>query len=110
MQNGQLTAQFMTDNPAARELLENQLSQLRTALSGQGLQVERLEVVQQPASSAGSAFMHQDQRHSNSGNGNGSNGKRNGEAFEDPAVFAAELERNSSLKEFGYGSSINVTA
>ncbi|QJD83377.1 flagellar hook-length control protein FliK [Cohnella herbarum] len=110
MQNGQLTAQFMTENSAARDLLENQLSQLRTALSGQGLQVDRLEVVQQPSSSAGSTFMNQDQRHSNAGNGNGSNGKRNGESFEDPAVFAAELERNSSLKEFGYGSSINVTA
>ncbi|WP_239617031.1 flagellar hook-length control protein FliK [Cohnella mopanensis] len=110
MQNGQLTAQFVTDNPAARELLENQMSQLRTALSGQGMQVERLEVVQQPASNASTTFMQQDQRHSNSGNGNGNNGGSKGESFDDPAGFAAELERNSSLKEFGYGSSINVTA
>ncbi|WP_182301525.1 flagellar hook-length control protein FliK [Cohnella cholangitidis] len=110
MQNGQLTAQFVTENPAARDLLENQMSQLRAALNGQGLQVERLEVVQQPANSASTAFMHQEQRHSNARNGNGNNGNGNGDAIEDPAVFAAELERNSSLKEFGYGSSINVTA
>jgi flagellar hook-length control protein FliK len=110
MQNGQLIAQFVTENPAARDLLENQMSQLRAALNGQGLQVERLEVVQQPANSASTTFMHQEQRHSNARNGNGNNGSGNGDAIEDPAVFAAELERNSSLKEFGYGSSINVTA
>lgn len=110
MQNGQLTAQFMTDNPMARDLLDNQMSQLRLALNGQGLNVERLEVVQQPSANANPSFMQQDQRHSNSGNGNGSNGKGNGDSFEDPAAFAAELERNSSLKEFGYGSSLNVTA
>ncbi|TVX97663.1 flagellar hook-length control protein FliK [Cohnella terricola] len=109
MHNGQLTAQFIAGNPAAREMLENQMAQLRAALNGQGLQVERLEVVQQPPSSAGTSLMHQEQRHSNSGNGNGSNG-RSDNAFEDPTAFADEMERNSSLKEIGYGSSINVTA
>ncbi len=109
MHNGQLTAQFITDNAMARDLLENQMAQLKTALSGQGLQVERLEVVQQPSSSAGTSFMQQEHRQSNSGNGNGSNGG-NSDTYEDPAGFAAELERNSSLKEFGYGSSLNVTA
>jgi len=110
MQNGQLTAHFMTENAMARDLLENQMSQLRSALNGQGLQVERLEVVQQPASSASTSFMQHDQRQSSSGNGNGSNGRNNGDSYEDPAVFAAELERTSFLKEFGFGSSINVTA
>ncbi len=109
MQNGQVTAHFMTENAMARDLLENQMSQLRTALSGQGLQVDRLEVVQQPSSSASTSFMQQEHRQSNSGSGNGSNGQGKGD-YEDPAVFAAELERNSSLKEFGYGSSLNVTA
>ncbi|TFE24426.1 flagellar hook-length control protein FliK [Cohnella luojiensis] len=109
MQNGQVTAHFMTENAMARDLLENQMSQLRTALSGQGMQVDRLEVVQQPSSSAGTSFMQQEHRQSNSGNGNGSNGQGKGD-YEDPAVFAAELERNSSLKEFGFGSSLNVMA
>jgi flagellar hook-length control protein FliK len=109
MHNGQLTAQFITDNAMARELLDNQMAQLKTALSSQGLQVERLEVVQQSPSSTGTSFMQQEHRQSNSGNGNGSNGG-NGDTYEDPAVFAAELERNSSLKEFGFGSSLNVTA
>jgi flagellar hook-length control protein FliK len=110
MHNGLLTAQFMTDNALARDLLENQMSQLKTALNGQGLQVERLEVVQQPTSSSNASFLNQEQRQNNSGNGYGSNGRTKGDLYEDPAVFAAELERTSFLREFGYGSSLNVTA
>jgi len=110
MQNGTVTAQFIADSPAAREMLENQMAQLRTALNGQGLQVDRLDVVQQPPTSAGTNFLHQDHRQSNSGSGNGSRGRNGSEGQEDAAVFAAELERNSSLKEAGFGSSINVTA
>lgn len=111
MQNGQVTAQFMADNLMARELLDNQMSQLRSALSSQGLQVDRLEVVQQPSASSNTSFLQQDHRQQNSGNnGNGSNGRGKDGLYEDPALFAAELERNSSLREFGYGSSLNVTA
>jgi flagellar hook-length control protein FliK len=110
MHNGQLTAQFMTDNGMARDLLENQMSQLKAALNSQGLQVERLEVVQQSAASSNASFLHQEHRQSNSGNGNGSNSRNKGELYEDPALFAAELERTSFLRQFGYGSSLNVTA
>lgn len=111
MQNGQVTAQFMTDNVMARDLLDNQMSQLRSALNGQGLQVDRLEVVQQSSASSNTSFMQQEHRHSNSGNqGNGSNGRGKDGLYEDPAQFAAELERSSSLREFGFGSSLNVTA
>jgi len=46
MQNGQLVAQFVTENAAAKDLLEQQMAQLRTALQSQGLQVEKLEVTQ----------------------------------------------------------------
>ncbi|RKP55460.1 flagellar hook-length control protein FliK [Cohnella endophytica] len=109
MHNGQLTAQFMTDNAMAKDMLENQMAQLKTSLSGQGLQVERLEVVQQ-SSSASTSFMQQEQRHSSSGNGQGGNGRGKGEALEDSALFAAEMERTSSLKDFGFGGSISTTA
>jgi flagellar hook-length control protein FliK len=44
MQNGQLTAQLMAETTVARDLLENQLPQLRAALQSQGIQVEKLEV------------------------------------------------------------------
>ncbi|OXS59676.1 hypothetical protein B1A99_09020 [Cohnella sp. CIP 111063] len=109
MNNGVLTAQFIADNPAAKELLENQMAQLRASLNGQGLQVERLEVVQQSSASGGTTFEQQEHRNSNSGREGSSDG-RNGDDANEDSVFAAELERNSSLKEIGYGSSINVTA
>ncbi|WP_372633818.1 flagellar hook-length control protein FliK [Cohnella sp.] len=109
MNNGVLTAQFIADNPAAKELLENQMAQLRASLNGQGLQVERLEVVQQSSASGGTTFEQKEHRNSNSGREGSSDG-RNGDDANEDSVFAAELERNSSLKEIGYGSSINVTA
>ncbi|XID95125.1 flagellar hook-length control protein FliK [Paenibacillaceae bacterium WGS1546] len=110
LQQGQLTAQFIADNSLARDLLENQMAQLRASLSGQGLQVDRLEVVQQPPGSSGATLQHQEHRHSNSGGQGGSGGNRGDEKMDDPADFAAELERNTTLKEFGYGSSLNVKA
>ncbi len=45
--NGVITAQFSADTASGKELLDNQLGQLRLALTQQGLQVERLEVAQQ---------------------------------------------------------------
>lgn len=111
MQNGQLTAQFMTDNVMAREMLENQMSQLRSSLSAQGLQVDRLEVVQQPSQSNTTSFLNQDQRQNGfAGNGNGSNNRGDGGTYDDKIDFEDELARTSTLREAGYGSSLNVTA
>ncbi|UVI32500.1 flagellar hook-length control protein FliK [Paenibacillus spongiae] len=42
--NGQLTAMFVTDTASARDMLESQMAQLRSALQSQGLQVDKLEV------------------------------------------------------------------
>lgn len=111
MQNGHLTAQFMTDNVMARDLLESQMSHLRAALHGQGLQVDRLEVVQQPSSSSNMSFLQHDGRQPGSGsNRSGAGGSGKGGSYDDTAIFEAELERTSSLREFGYGSWLNVTA
>ncbi|MCM3782958.1 flagellar hook-length control protein FliK [Neobacillus mesonae] len=57
MQNGQLVARFMTEHLQARDLLEQQMSQLRTALQAQGIQVDRLEVTQNTSLSS---HMYQD--------------------------------------------------
>ncbi|GGF80295.1 hypothetical protein GCM10010912_26710 [Paenibacillus albidus] len=46
MQNGHLVAQFLTEHAGAKDLLEQQMNQLRAALQSQGLQVEKLEVTQ----------------------------------------------------------------
>jgi flagellar hook-length control protein FliK len=56
--DGVITAQFSAETAAGKELLDNQLPQLRAALTQQGLQVDRLEVNQQQASS----FAFQQQR------------------------------------------------
>lgn len=60
--NGMITAQFHAETAAGKELLDNQLSQLRTALTQQGLQVDRLEVNQQPQQSALSFQQQQRER------------------------------------------------
>ena len=55
MQNGQLTATLVTETVMGKELLEQQLGQLRAVLQGQGIQVEKLEVTNQ-SNSASTAF------------------------------------------------------
>jgi flagellar hook-length control protein FliK len=109
--NGQLTAQFITASGAARDLLDNQMSQLRTTLQGQGLHVERMEVVQQSSTTDSASFFQQNQRqpgseqHDNGGNGRGNRG-----VYDDTVGFEAELERSTYLRDVGYGSSLNVRA
>ena len=76
----------------ARDLLDNQLSQLRTALHAQGLQVDRLEVVQQTAESSNTTFMQQNQRHSGN-NGNGSNGQGKNGSYDDPALICSRARK-----------------
>lgn len=49
MQNGQLIAQFSTEHAATKDLLEQQMSQLRSTLQTQGVQVEKLVVTQNPS-------------------------------------------------------------
>lgn len=46
LKNGQMVAQFVVDNLSGKELLEGQLGQLRTTLQAQGIQVDKLEVLQ----------------------------------------------------------------
>ncbi|MBB6674598.1 flagellar hook-length control protein FliK [Cohnella nanjingensis] len=112
MQNGQLNAHFVAHNEAARELLETQLAQLRTTLQGQGIQVERMEVVQQPSLTETSAFLNQEQRRSHSGDRRDSRGGQGGggNGADEAVAFETELERTASLRDAGYGNALNVTA
>lgn len=61
LQNGVLTAHFTAETKNGKELLDNQMSQLRSALVNQGLQVDRLEV-SQPQQQQNAAFAFQQQR------------------------------------------------
>lgn len=62
VQNGTVTALFAAETAGAREMLELQLPQLRTALQQQGFQVERLVVSQQAAGPGSGQFQDERQR------------------------------------------------
>ncbi|WP_422657293.1 flagellar hook-length control protein FliK [Paenibacillus sp. EC2-1] len=99
MQNGQLVAQFMTRNSDARELIDQQMSQLRSALQGQGLQVEKLEVTQSSQSS--SSQFYQEGRQPGSGQQDSNRRSREKDVPSDDAVATAAIteEWNEWLAE-----------
>lgn len=98
MQNGHLVAQFLTQHTGAKDMLEQQMSQLRSALQSQGLQVEKLEVTQN------NTPLQSQYNGSHQGRGTGSGGqqqeRRSKERTEEigDAVLAAEL--NGEWKEW----------
>jgi len=105
--NGQLTALFVTDNAAAREMLENQLAVLRNSLQSQGLQVEKLEVTHNPFQSE--AFQEQRGR-GNNGQASHGQDQKGGGADGDAGGFESELLEKVAMDGLGYGRGINVTA
>jgi len=106
MQNGQLTALFLTDTSAAKEMLDNQLAMLRANLQSQGLNVEKLEVSQQSVDSQMSQQHNSGSGKQQSNNGNGTAGANESEQ----SAFEAELTEQSVIRELGYGRGINVQA
>ncbi|MFP5113131.1 flagellar hook-length control protein FliK [Bacillaceae bacterium C204] len=50
--HGQVSAEILTDTPLAKELLEGQLQHLRAALQQVGLQVQKLDILQQSPGTA----------------------------------------------------------
>lgn len=97
MQNGNLVAQFMTEHSGAKDMLEQQMNQLRAALQSQGLQVERLEVTQSNPSNQSQWGGQQGQ---GAPNGGQQQGRRSKERSEDngDALLAAEL--NGEFKDW----------
>ncbi|WP_136604705.1 flagellar hook-length control protein FliK [Paenibacillus dokdonensis] len=89
MQNGQLVAQFTTEHAATKDLLEQQMSQLRSSLQTQGVQVEKLVVSQNQSLQS---QMYHDGRQPNSGQQQQS-GRRSKEreAPSDDALKIAEI-------------------
>jgi flagellar hook-length control protein FliK len=89
MQNGNLIAQFNTAHSGAKDMLEQQMSQLRAALQSQGIQVEKLEVTQNNTPLF-SQFNGQQGRQPGSSGQQGGRSKERREEVGD-AVLAAEL-------------------
>ncbi|MHA7963033.1 flagellar hook-length control protein FliK [Paenibacillus sp. CAU 1782] len=107
MQGGVLTAVFMTDTAQAKDMLENQMAQLRSALQAQGLNVDKLEVTQSE-----SASVLQGQNGQEQGNRNPFRNSQNQQ--EDDRVtdnaFEAEVAEQAAIQGLGFGRSINETA
>lgn len=103
IQNGQLVAQFMAQKSDAKDLLDQQMSQLRTALQGQGLQVEKLEVTQ--SSQSPSSQLYQDGKQQGAGQQQPEKRSRQKNHASDDAVTAASLteELNEWLAERAAG-------
>ncbi|QOS78345.1 flagellar hook-length control protein FliK [Paenibacillus sp. JNUCC31] len=89
LQNGQLVARFMTEHSMAKDMLEQQMMQLRSSLQAQGIQVERLEVTQN--SSLGSQ-MYQDGGRQPGSNSQQQRRSREREEQSDDAVSTASLQ------------------
>lgn len=106
VQNGQLTAIFQTDTAMAKDILDNQLSQLRIALQSQGIVVDKLEVSQGQSSSQ--LFG----QHSSQGNGQQASQNRQSSKGEGnvEASFESEIVEQATIQGLGYGRAINVKA
>ncbi|MFC4775392.1 flagellar hook-length control protein FliK [Paenibacillus sp. GCM10023252] len=107
VQNGQLTAIFQTDTLMAKDALESQMMQLRTALQNQGLHVDKLEVSQ----GGQAAQMSQDggggrgSQQSSSGQSHGGSGSASAET-----IFEAEMAEQAAIQGLGFGRAVNVKA
>lgn len=87
MHAGQLMAHFVTEHAAAKDMLEQQMVQLRGSLQGQGLTVERIEVTQ-----SSSLQSQMDQNGGQQGNGQQQGRRpRSREEGNDDARLTAEL-------------------
>ncbi|MBP3965255.1 flagellar hook-length control protein FliK [Paenibacillus lignilyticus] len=109
MHNGTLTAQFVTDTVLAKDMLENQMAQLRSALLSQGMQVEKLEVTQAPVL----PNMFQD-RQGHSGRDQGTSKRQSGDEAVGEIDFDAGLEEvtveQAVDRDLGLGRGIHTRA
>ncbi|SDW27609.1 flagellar hook-length control protein FliK [Paenibacillus sp. CF384] len=109
MHNGTLTAQFVTDSALAKDMLENQMAQLRTSLLSQGMQVEKLEVTQAPVL----PNMFQD-RQGQSGRDQGTSKRQSGDEAIGEIDFESGLEEvtmeQAVDRDLGLGRGIHTRA
>jgi len=106
--NGQITAHFLAESASAREMLENQLPALRTALQQQGLHVEKLVVAHNQGFQSGMFQEHRQQQSSKQSN----NGKSTERANELSSIdFIDEVEQAAVRHRIsGLGSSFHASA
>lgn len=106
MQNGQLTATFHTENAMAKDMLENQMAQLRLALQGQGITVDKIEVSQNQ--SAAQLFQQQHGQNGNPQQQSNRQPVKDEESIKESA-FESELVEQAAIQGLGYGRTINAS-
>ena len=104
MQNGQLTAVFQTDTSMAKELIENQMAQLRAALQAQGLNVDKLNVTHEQA-----ATLEFDQQQEKQSGGRFTNQEDQSDNSHGEASFETELIEQVVIQQLGFGRAVNET-
>lgn len=109
LQNGQLVASFVTERAAARELLENQMVQLRAALQAQGLQVEKLEVTHNENLSS-QLFQEQRQQNREQQASEQQTKKRGANVEEIESGFRLDVDEQADADGIGDGSSFTASA
>jgi len=109
LQNGQLVAHFAAQQSAAKDALENQMTQLRASLQSQGYQVERLEVTHSPSLQSGMFQGEQGRQFSRQSGQNGQGRRREGTAAEEEE-FTASLQRTEQLRRAMAGTTVDITA
>ncbi|MFF2908560.1 flagellar hook-length control protein FliK [Paenibacillus sp. NPDC057934] len=114
MQNGHLVAQFITEHAATKDMLEQQMTQLRAALQSQGLQVEKLEVTQNNTP-LHSQFGQEGRQPGSGGQQSGNNRSKQRSEDSGDAVLAAELTgewrewvASEGSEERNYGGSFSA--
>jgi len=109
LHNGVLTAQFTADTLLGKEMLENQLPQLRAALQSQGLQVDKLVVNQNNSLPSG---LFQEQRQHASQQFSQQHKHRQQQIAYDAVDgdFTQELTTIAALRSGLYGNLFETTA
>jgi flagellar hook-length control protein FliK len=105
MKDGHVVARFIADSVHGKEMLESQLSQLKAMLSNQGLQVERLEVLQYTPQQSG-AF--QDSRRQPQQSNRGGKEQSNEADKTDAIDFLSELEQASAARTMRHDGIMNT--
>jgi flagellar hook-length control protein FliK len=109
-QQGQVSAQIVTNTSIAKEALEGQLQHLKDALQQQGVAVQKLDIIQQTPMTMGS---NQTNLSFFQNGSNSSNDQRNDPAQEDLSKKSNEENQNDLDKEImpvSYGAAAPKTA
>lgn len=105
IQDGQVTAEFLTSTPIGKDLLETHVQTLRTALETQGLQVTKIDIAQQSLLNSNFMGPFSQKGDSNQRHAQQESRKRNEQHF----IQTEDGYREYEI-ETGWVSQINTTA